>query len=83
MLRNEYSPPKFWPAAGDHVGSQNRVIDRTAAGAPVQRDHLLFALGYPVKQVAEIMGIHEQTVRRNRRIAAKLGIDLSGDEEKE
>ncbi|MFF0465722.1 RNA polymerase sigma factor [Streptomyces mexicanus] len=49
---------------------------------------LLFALGYTVKQVAEIMGIHEGTERTHRRvarqsIAAKLGIDLGDDEEKE
>lgn len=41
-----------------------------------------------MKQVAEIMGIHEGTVRTHRRvarqsIAAKLGIDLGDDEEKE
>nr|BFD88375.1 hypothetical protein StreXyl84_77760 [Streptomyces sp. Xyl84] len=49
---------------------------------------LLFVLGYPVKKVSKIMGIHEGTVRTHRRvarqsIAAKLGIDLSDDEEKE
>jgi RNA polymerase sigma-70 factor (ECF subfamily) len=47
---------------------------------------LHFALGYTAKQVAEIMGIHEGTVRTHRRvarqsIAAKLGIDLGDDEE--
>ncbi|MCE0446846.1 RNA polymerase sigma factor [Streptomyces tricolor] len=49
---------------------------------------LQFVLGYPVKNIAEIMGIHEGTVRTHRRIArkriaAKLGIDPGDDEEKE
>uniref|UniRef100_UPI003F494E3C RNA polymerase sigma factor n=1 Tax=Streptomyces achromogenes TaxID=67255 RepID=UPI003F494E3C len=49
---------------------------------------LQFVLGYPVKKIAQIMGIHEGTVRTHRRvarkrIAAKLGIDPGDDEEKE
>ncbi|MGD1221985.1 MULTISPECIES: RNA polymerase sigma factor [Streptomyces] len=49
---------------------------------------LQYALGYPSRHAAEIMGIHEGTVRTHRRlarqrIAAKLDIDLGDDEEKE
>ncbi|MGW2952828.1 RNA polymerase sigma factor [Streptomyces eurythermus] len=49
---------------------------------------LQFVLGYPVKKIAQIMGIHEGTVRTHRRIArkriaAKLGIEPGDDEEKE
>lgn len=49
---------------------------------------LHYALGYCSQQVAHIMGIHPSTVRTHRRlarerIAARLGIDLGNDEEKE
>nr|WP_268256793.1 sigma factor-like helix-turn-helix DNA-binding protein [Streptomyces spiralis] len=49
---------------------------------------LQYVLGYPSKQVANIMGINAGTVRTHRRlarkrVATKLGIDLGDDEEKE
>lgn len=49
---------------------------------------LQYVLGYPSKQVADIMGISAGTVRTHRRlartrIATKLGINLGDDEEKE
>lgn len=49
---------------------------------------LQYALGYSTQQVADVMGLHMGTVRYHRRlarkrIAAKLGIDLGDDEEKE
>jgi DNA-directed RNA polymerase specialized sigma24 family protein len=49
---------------------------------------LHYALGYPSQQVADLMGIQPCTVRAHRRlarerIAARLGIDLGDDEEKE
>lgn len=49
---------------------------------------LHYALGYRSLQVADIMGLHPSTVRTHRRqarerIAARLGIDLGDDEDKE
>ncbi|MFF3991672.1 sigma-70 family RNA polymerase sigma factor [Streptomyces sp. NPDC001797] len=49
---------------------------------------LHYSLGFSVEQVADMMGIQSSTVRTHRRhargrIAARLGIDLGDDEEKE
>ncbi|GGN45779.1 sigma-70 family RNA polymerase sigma factor [Streptomyces fuscichromogenes] len=49
---------------------------------------LYYCLGFNSEQVADIMGIQSSTVRTHRRharrrIAARLGIDLGDDEEKE
>ncbi|MFF4442836.1 RNA polymerase sigma factor [Streptomyces sp. HUAS 14-6] len=61
------------------------------AALPVRQFDVIilnYVLGYPCSRVADIMGISAGTVRTHRRqarkhIAAKLGIDLSDDEEKE
>ncbi|MEV7815548.1 sigma-70 family RNA polymerase sigma factor [Streptomyces flaveolus] len=61
------------------------------AALPVRQFDVIilhYVLGYPSSRVADIMGISAGTVRTHRRqarkhIAAKLGIDLRDDEEKE
>lgn len=49
---------------------------------------LHYELGYPTQHIADIMGLRPGTVRTHRRlaeerIAARLGIDLDADEERE
>ncbi|MEU5323639.1 sigma-70 family RNA polymerase sigma factor [Streptomyces sp. NPDC021056] len=49
---------------------------------------LHYELGYPTQHIADIMGLQPGTVRTHRRlaeerIAARLGIDLDADEERE